>query len=188
MSLNGEDRLNDGDVEYNHRNESGDEESENSGQTIEVIREIFTPKETGIKVNPQRNLFPSPAEEYFNPTKQSKKTYISPRRSSQNWETRWKQFDASIPAEYYNWRQNGEGFGTWRRWKIKLHSGTATWWRPVTKKFKKAKKYNTMQSALKICYYHKFNRNHLFGCLVWQFRTCIQEIVQLPIRKAEENL
>jgi len=72
MSLNGEDRLNDEDVEYNHRNESGDEESKNSCQAIEVIREIFTQKETGIKVNPQRNFFPSPAEEYFTPTKQSK--------------------------------------------------------------------------------------------------------------------
>ena len=51
MSLIGEDRLDDEDVEYNHRDESGDEESENSGQAIEVIREIFTPKETRIKVS-----------------------------------------------------------------------------------------------------------------------------------------
>jgi hypothetical protein len=39
------------------------------GEAIEVIREIFTPKESGIKVNPQRNLFSSPAEEYFTPKK-----------------------------------------------------------------------------------------------------------------------
>ena len=72
MSIVGEDRLDDENVEYNHRNESGDEESENNGQAIEVIREIFTPKETGIKVNTQRNSFPSSAEECFTPRKQDK--------------------------------------------------------------------------------------------------------------------
>jgi hypothetical protein len=36
----------------------------------EVIREIFTPKETRTKVNnPHKQLFPSPAEEYFTPKK-----------------------------------------------------------------------------------------------------------------------
>ena len=50
MSIVGEDRLDDENVEYNHRDESGDEESVNSGQAIEVIREIFTPKEFGIRL------------------------------------------------------------------------------------------------------------------------------------------
>ena len=72
MSLIGEDRLDEENVEYNHRDDNSDEESVNSDQAIEVIREIFTPKETGIKVNPQRNLFSSPAEEYFTPRKQDK--------------------------------------------------------------------------------------------------------------------
>jgi hypothetical protein len=73
MSLVGEDdRLDDENVEYNHRDESGDEKSEDGGEAIELIREIFTPKETGTKVNPQRKLFPSPAEEYFTPSKHDK--------------------------------------------------------------------------------------------------------------------
>ena len=59
----GKDRLDDENVEYNHREESGDEQSAISGEAIEVIREIFTPKETGIKVNLQRKLFPLPVEE-----------------------------------------------------------------------------------------------------------------------------
>ena len=63
MSSVGEDRLDEKNVDYNHREESGDEQSVISGEAIEVIREIFTPKETGIKVNLQRKLFPSPAEE-----------------------------------------------------------------------------------------------------------------------------
>ena len=88
MSTVGEDdRLDDENVEYNHRDESGDEQSEGGGEAIELIREIFTPKETGTKVNPQRKLFPSPAEEYFTPSKHDKckrKTYLSSRRSSQN--------------------------------------------------------------------------------------------------------
>jgi hypothetical protein len=70
MSIVGEDRLDDENVECNHREECGDEQSVISGEAIEVIWEIFTPKETGIKVNPQRNLFPSPAGEYFTPKTQ----------------------------------------------------------------------------------------------------------------------
>ena len=38
MSSTGEERLDDENVEYNHRNEGGDEESENNDQAIEVIR------------------------------------------------------------------------------------------------------------------------------------------------------
>jgi hypothetical protein len=72
MSTVGEERLDDDDVKYNHREESSDEQSEIGGEAIEVIREIFTPKKTGIKVNLQRQLFPSPAEEYFTPKKQDK--------------------------------------------------------------------------------------------------------------------
>ena len=41
MSLVGEDdRLDDENVEYNHRDESGDEKSEDGGEAIELIREI----------------------------------------------------------------------------------------------------------------------------------------------------
>ena len=73
MSIVGEDdRLDDENVEYNHRDESSDEQSESGGEAIELIREIFTPKETGTKINPQRKLFPSPAEKYFTPTKHDK--------------------------------------------------------------------------------------------------------------------
>jgi hypothetical protein len=72
MSTVGEEHLDEENVEYNHRDDSGDEKSEISGETIEVIREIFTPKETGIKVNLQQKLFPSPAEKYFTPTKHDK--------------------------------------------------------------------------------------------------------------------
>ena len=59
-------------IEYNHRDESSDEQSDNGGEAIEVIREIFTLKETGTKINPQRKLFPLPAEEYFTPQKHDK--------------------------------------------------------------------------------------------------------------------
>jgi hypothetical protein len=72
MSIVGEDRLDDENVECNHREESDDEQSVISGEAIEVIRKIFTSKETGIKVNPQRKLFPSPAKEYFTPKKEDK--------------------------------------------------------------------------------------------------------------------
>ena len=72
MSNAGDDRLDDENNEYNHRDEIGDDQSVINGEAMEVIRKIFTPKETGIKVNPQRNLFPSPAEEYFTPRKQDK--------------------------------------------------------------------------------------------------------------------
>ena len=73
MSIVGEDDgLDDDNVEYNHRDESSDEQSESGGEAIELIREIFRPKETETKINPQRKLFPSPAEEYFTPTKHDK--------------------------------------------------------------------------------------------------------------------
>ena len=56
MSIVGEDdRLDDENVEYNHRDESSDEQSESGGEAIELIREIFTPKETGTKINPRGN-------------------------------------------------------------------------------------------------------------------------------------
>jgi hypothetical protein len=51
---------------------SGDDKSVISGEAIKVIREIFTPKVTGYKVNLQQKLFSSPAEEYFTPKKQDK--------------------------------------------------------------------------------------------------------------------
>ena len=47
MSIVGEDRLNDENSEYNHREESSDEQSKIGGEAMEVIREIFTPKEIG---------------------------------------------------------------------------------------------------------------------------------------------
>ena len=52
MSIVGEDdRLDDENVEYNHRDESSDEQSESGGKAIELLKEIFTPKETGMKIN-----------------------------------------------------------------------------------------------------------------------------------------
>ena len=72
MSIVEDDCLDDENMEYNHRDESSDERSESGSEAIELIREIFTPKETGTKVNPQRKLFPSPAEEYFTPSKHDK--------------------------------------------------------------------------------------------------------------------
>ena len=59
-------------MEYNHRDESSDEKSKSGGEAIELIREIFTSKEIGSKINLQRKLFPSTAEEYFTPTKHDK--------------------------------------------------------------------------------------------------------------------
>jgi hypothetical protein len=72
MTIVGEDRLDDENVENNHREENSDEHSEIGGEAMEVIREIFTPKETGFKVNLQRQLFSSPAEEYFTPKKHNR--------------------------------------------------------------------------------------------------------------------
>jgi hypothetical protein len=69
MSSVGEDRWDDENVEYNHRDETSDEQSKIGGEAMEVIREIFTPKETGFKINPQTQLFTSPVEEYFTPKK-----------------------------------------------------------------------------------------------------------------------
>jgi hypothetical protein len=72
MSIVGEDRLDEENVEYNHRDDNSDAQSKIGGEAIEVIRKIFTPKEAGTKVNLQRKLFPSPTEEYFTPTKHDK--------------------------------------------------------------------------------------------------------------------
>ena len=54
-------------VEYDHRDKDGDNQSEEKGEAINIIRETITPKETGIKVNPNKHLFSSPAEECFTP-------------------------------------------------------------------------------------------------------------------------
>jgi hypothetical protein len=72
MSIVGEDCLEYENVEYNPRDDRSDEQSKICGEAMEVIREILTPKKTGIKVNLQKKLFPSPAEEYFTPKKHDK--------------------------------------------------------------------------------------------------------------------
>ena len=87
MSIVGEDRLGEGNVEYNHRDDNCDEQSEIGSEAIEVIREIFTPKETGIKVNPQRKLFPSPAAEERKERKKRKKNEILAKKRKRHTKT-----------------------------------------------------------------------------------------------------
>ena len=114
MSIVGEDRLEDKNVEYNHREGSGDEQSVISVEAIEVISEIFTPKETGIKVNPQRILFPLPAEEYFTPKKhdKNKRKHTFPQGASARIE---KRGENKLMLPFQQSITTGDKMANWRR-------------------------------------------------------------------------
>ena len=186
MSLVGEDdRLDDENVEYNHRDESGDEKSEDGGEAIELIREIFTPKETGTKVNPQRKLFPSPAEEYFTPSKHGKSkrkhTFLrgAPARIEKRGENKLHlPFQQSITTGDKMAKALGIG-GDERSNFILVQKPDEDGNYSSIKEIQEGKEVQY--------HYLKRSKNLPFGCLDLQFLTCIQETARQIIQMALED-
>ena len=65
-------------MEYNHREQDDEAQSQSSdgdaGNEIDEIREIFMPKETGVTVATNKQIFTSPSDEYFTPSKKVSST------------------------------------------------------------------------------------------------------------------
>jgi hypothetical protein len=151
-----------------HSEDSGDEKSKIGGEEMEVKREIFTPKETGIKVNLQRQLFLSPAEEYFTPTKHDKNkrkhTFIqgAPARNK-------KRVENKLMLPFKQSITTGDEMAKALGIRGDEQSNFILVQRPdengnysSNKEIQEGKKFRIVQLVLKTCSYRKRNRNHLF--------------------------